>query len=93
MKQIYEFDEVSPPVLNESMLRAEMEKRKIRRQTALLAVAGILLQIVVTMLGFLALTSNLLIAVFCFVYVLVSVTGSSVIAVVFTQKEKGGLSV
>ena len=43
MKQIYNFEQHKPPVLNENMLRAELERRRLRWQTALLALAGILL--------------------------------------------------
>ena len=46
MNQIYNFEAKEPPVLTESMLRAELVKRRIRRQTAIAAVAGILIQIV-----------------------------------------------
>ena len=46
MKQIYNFEQYTPPVLNENMLREELEQRRLRWQTALLALAGILLQVV-----------------------------------------------
>ena len=91
MKQIYHFDRVPPPSLNEAMLRAEIEKRKLRIQTALAALAGILLQIAVLLLGFTMLEQYSLISLFCFSYVLLSAVGGSIIAVVFTGK--GGLSI
>ena len=51
MDQIYDFEQHSPPILNENILRAKLEKQKLRRQTALVAVAGILLQIVMLLFG------------------------------------------
>lgn len=86
MKQIYNFEQAQPPVLNESMIRAEMEKRRLRLQTTLLAVAAILLLVTVTLLGFFVYESYPRIALFCFTYTVVSATGGSVIAVVFTRK-------
>ena len=42
MKPIYDFEQMNPPVLNESMLRAELEKRKLKKQTTLIAICGII---------------------------------------------------
>ena len=53
MNQIYNFESMEPPVLNESMLQAELEKRRLRRQTTMAAVAGILIQIVLLLCAFL----------------------------------------
>ena len=89
MKQIYNFEQESPPSLNENMLRAEAEKRKLRLQTSLVAVSGILLLAVVVLLGLFVYGSYPYLALLCFLYALVSATGGSVMAVVFTQK--GGL--
>lgn len=86
MKQIYDFEQQNPPVLNENMLRQELEKRKVQRQTRILAVAGILLQVVMLMLGVWSAKSYPVVAVVCLGYVLVSAAGSSVIAVVYTRK-------
>ena len=52
MKQIYNFEQHTPPVLNENMLRMEIERRKLHWQTALLFIAGLLLQIVVVLFGY-----------------------------------------
>ena len=86
MKQIYNFEQYKPPVLNENMLRAELERRALRWQTALIAVAGILLLITAAMLGFLVLEDYPWITVLCLAYVLFSATGGSVLAVVVTKK-------
>lgn len=86
MKQIYNFEQTKPPVLNENMIRAEIEKRKLRWQTALLAAAAFLLQIVMILLGVVTSVDYPWIAVGCFGYVVVSITGSSVIAIVYSRK-------
>ena len=86
MRQIYNFEQHRPPVLNENMLRAELERRRLRWQTALIAVAGILLLLAVSMLGFLVLEDYPWITVICLAYVLFSATGGSVLAIVVTKK-------
>ena len=86
MKQIYDFEQYQPPVLNENMLRAEMERRRLRWQTALIAVAGILMQVVLVALGLFVQFDYPVITVICFGYVVMSTTGGSVLAVVCTRK-------
>lgn len=41
MKQIYNFEQAQPPVLNERMIRLQLEKRRLHFQTALIALASI----------------------------------------------------
>lgn len=89
MKQIYDFEQANPPVLNENMLRNKMEERKLRWQTILLATAAFLMQIVMILLGLVTSVEYPWIAVGCFGYVVVSIMGSSVIAIVYSGK-KGG---
>ena len=89
MKQIYDFEQIKPPVLNENMLRAKMEKRKLRWQTVLIVFAAFLMQIVMILLGLVTFVEYPWIAVGCFVYVMVSIMGSSVIVIVYSGK-KGG---
>ena len=86
MKQIYDFDRYPPPVLNENMLRGELEKRSKKRQIILLAVGGVLLQIVALLLEVLTCDRYPIFSVCCLVYQLVSMTGGGVIAVVYAQK-------
>lgn len=90
MKQIYDFEQHSPPVLNENMLRAKMEQRKLRWQTAWIAFAGILVQAVLVLLGFFTINEYPIITALCIIYVILSTTGGSVLAIVYTRK--GGLS-
>lgn len=86
MKQIYNFEQHIPPVLNENMLRAELERRRLRWQTALIAIAGILLLLTAALLGFLVLEDYPWITVLCLTYILFSLTGSGVVAIVVTKK-------
>ena len=86
MKQIYNFEQVPPPVLNERMIHSEIEKRRLHLQTALLALSAILLLAAMILLGFFAYETYPWAALFCFLHALVSATGSSVLAVVFTRK-------
>ena len=86
MKQIYNFEQVQPPVLNENMIRKEIENRRLRLQTVMLALAGILLLIVIILLGFFVYKNNPWITLCCFIYVMISSTGSGIMAVVFTRK-------
>lgn len=90
MNQLYNFEQYKPPVLNENMLRAELERRRLRWQTTLIAVAGILIQILLVLFGFVTKNEYPVITVACLIYVVFSVTGGSVLAIVFTRK--GGLT-
>lgn len=91
MNQIYNFEQHNPPVLNENMLRAELEQRRLRWQTALIAVAGILIQVLLILVGFVTKNEYPIITVVCLLYVVISITGSSVLAIVYTRK--GGLTI
>ena len=91
MNQIYNFEQHKPPVLNENMLRAELERRRLRGQTALIAVAGILFQVLLILVGFVTKNEYPIITVVCLIYVVISITGSSVLAIVYTRK--GGLTI
>ena len=90
MNQIYNFEQYKPPVLNENMLRAELERRRFRWQTALFALAGILLQAVFVLFGYSAIDWYPWISAICFGYVIVSTTGCGIIAVTYSRK--GGIT-
>ena len=90
MKQTYDFDQFTPPVLNEKMLRRELQKRAERRYTVLLAIAGVLFNALFILLGILCLDIYPLLAFGCICFTVVSTIGSTAIAIVFTQK--GGVN-
>lgn len=87
MRQIYNFEQHDPPTLNENMLRAESERRKLQWQTALLAVAGLLLQTVVALFGYSAIDWYPWVSAICFGYIIVSTTGCGIFAVIYSRKE------
>ena len=89
MKQIYNFEQHTPPVLNENIIRSEIERRKLQWQTTLLVLAGILIQVVVALFGYSAVDWYPWISVFCFVYIVISIIGCGVVAVVYSRK--GGI--
>ena len=86
MKQIYDFEHIEPPALNEKVLRMKTEKQRVRRQTAVLAISGILFQLVMVLLGMAAFNTYPWITLICIIYILLSATGGGVIAVVFAKK-------
>lgn len=86
MKQIYSFEQCTPPPLTEASLQQELERRRKNRLTILLAVAGILLQAVLVLFGVQLLLVSRPLAWCVFCYVLLSTVGSSAIAVVYVQK-------
>lgn len=91
MKQIYNFEQHTPPVLNENMIRSEMEHRKLQWETTLLVFAGILIQVVVALFGYSAVDWYPWISVICFIYIVVSTTGCGVVAVTYSRK--GGITI
>ena len=88
MKQIYRFDGNTPPILRESVLQEVLERRRLRRQTTLLVLAGMLCLLC------LFLTAGLLYPVYptltlaCLAYLCAAVTGACILTVVFMQKRR-----
>lgn len=85
VRQIYHFEQHGPPALNENMLRAEAERRALRLETVLLAVAGMLLQAGIALLGYSAIDWYPWLAALCFGHVIVSTTGCGVVAVAYSR--------
>ena len=81
MQQIYDFEQTNPPVLNESMLRAELEKRKIKKQTTWIAICGILSMLLLLIFGVLLTETQPLFGALCMAYVIISLTGSTVLTI------------
>ena len=90
MTQLYRFDRHDPPALTENMIRKEIEERSLRLQTALLVLAGLLLQVVIALLGYSAMDWYPWLSSFCFAYIILSTTGCGMIAVVYCRK--GGIA-
>lgn len=88
MKQIYNFEQGNPPILNEKMLQRECEKRKLQRQIVLLAVSSMLLILCMVLMAFRIYIFMPVLSVICALYVCAAVTGSCVIILVFVQKRR-----
>ena len=86
MKQIYDFEQHTPPVLNEQMLRAELEQRKLRIQTTIAVLACFLLLITAVLLGYSAIDWYPVLSVLCFGYIVIAATGGGVIAIVYSRQ-------
>lgn len=86
MKQIYDFEQHTPPILNEQMLRAELERRRLRIQTTIAVLAGFLLMIAAVLLGYSAIDWYPVLSVSCFGYIITAATGGGVIAIIYSCK-------
>lgn len=87
MKQIYPFDAYPPPRCSEALLQERLEKRRRRRITILLALAGVLLQGAMGLLGILLWPDLPVLAAALILYPLVAAAGGGTLAVVYAQKE------
>ncbi len=88
MKQIYPFDSFQPPDLSEKKLRAEIQRRATLRQTALLALAGILAELCLIAAALFVSPINEVLAFAIIAYVCVSISGCAIIAVVYDLKRR-----
>lgn len=89
MKQIYDFEQHTPPFLTEASLREELSKREKKKQVTMLAIASLLFQIALLFVGYLAYKSYPIITAICIAYVVISIAGSFAVTVIHTQK--GGI--
>lgn len=83
MRQIYDFEVVNPPVLTESMLQEVLERKKLQRQTAAVALAGLLMQLSMLVLGAACYPVSPLLAWMTVGYSIISLSGGGVVALVF----------
>lgn len=90
MKQTFDFEQFDPPILNENILRRELEKRAVRQRTVLLTIAGALFQAVFVLLGLLYWSTAPALALACVGFAIISMVGSGVITIIYAQR--GGAS-
>ncbi len=88
MKQIYRFDCNQPPAASEKTPRAESERRTAYRQTVLLALAGVLVELCLFVTALVLQPFNTVLSMGCIAYVCISVSGGGVIAIVFSHKRR-----
>ena len=86
MNQIYNFEQNEPPIINENMLRARLDKKKAVRNASIVAVASVMLQMMTLLLGILMYSQYPIITFLCVSYVVVSMVGASVISIVYSKK-------
>lgn len=86
MKQIYNFEGARPPVLNENLLRAEQERRKMRLQTILCTVAAFVVMLCIVVFAKIIAKFTPVAALVCIGYVTISIIGGGTAAIVYTQK-------
>ena len=86
MRPTYDFERFDPPVLNERMLRRELEKRAERRRTVLLAVAGALLQAALVLFGLLWVWTAPVVTLGCVSFAVLSMAGGGAIAIIYVQR-------
>ena len=90
MKQIYDFERVEPPVLNQNMLKRKEKAKRQNGAVILAVVAGILLQIAMLLFGWTALEWYPSISALCFGYTAISLTGGGIVAIIYSKKEGTG---
>jgi hypothetical protein len=88
LKQIYCFDGNQPPAISEKTLQAEIERRKMKRQTALLVLAGMLAEVCLLIAALLLQPVNAALSMIFIAYVCVAMSGGGVIALVFIHKRR-----
>ena len=86
MNQIYNFEQYEPPIINENMIKTRLEKKKAVRNAAIVAAAGVMMQMLTLLLGILAYSQYPIITFLCVSYVVVSMVGASVISIVYSKK-------
>ena len=86
MEQIYRFDQAKPPILHETMLKAEAERREARRMAVLFSLAslflmGMVLWFAVSIAPYAPITATV-----CVAYAAFSLLGGGAAAIVYAQK-------
>ncbi len=86
MRKIYDFERETPPLLTEAILAEKLARRRQRRETMMIAVSALLLQLLALLFGARFGARYPLLALFCLAYVFVSVLGGASVAVLFARK-------
>lgn len=88
MNQIYDFAAARPPYLTEEKLRAEAQRRKLRRQTLILTLAALATQVILVVFGLVVYETQPMLALVCLGYVCLSATGGGLAALVYTKERR-----
>lgn len=87
MNPTFDFEAHRPPVLTERMLRAEADRRRLRRQTLILTLAALVTQVILVVLGIALYETQPVLSLVCLAYVCLSAVGGGLAALV-CQKER-----
>jgi len=85
MKQIYDFTQHEPPRINEDMLREQLRRRELKRQTVLLYIASLMCCVCYAAFAFFIIRDSKAAAVLSILLCTVTLIGSGVISVVFLR--------
>lgn len=88
MKQIYDFTQLEPPALSERSLQAQAAARRLQRQTALAALAGILIELCLLGAVIILAQESPAAALLCALYLLASTTGACILSIILAQKRR-----
>ena len=83
MNPIYNFDEHTPPLLTEHMLKDKLERRTLRRQTKLLRLASLLSCACMLLLALLLLPNYPVISVILTIFTVFSLAAGGIVSIVF----------
>ena len=86
MKQIYDFEQYEPPILNESILKERIQEKKATKAAILAGIAGVMMQVLILLAGFIIYTKYPVITMICIAYVIFSIVGGSVISIIYSKK-------
>ena len=88
MKNIYNFEKEMPPVLSESILAEELDRRRSKKAAIVTAISGVFAEILLVVLGFILLKVTALIAVMIFSYAAAGAIGMAVLIPTALKKER-----
>lgn len=87
-RAVFDFEAEYPPVLTQTMLEAEQERRKLNRQTAVVALSGILLETCFLLTALLLRHEYPILALIFAGYTACSSAGGGILAVVYSAKRR-----
>lgn len=85
MQQIFDFEQYQPPVLTQAQLTAKVNQRKLQRQTALLTLSSLSIFLSLFLCMLLLIPESILLSLLCGCYLIVSVTGGSLLVIIFMR--------
>ncbi len=88
MNTVYNFEQFQPPVVKESELQKELERREMKKQITLLRIASVIIVIAMILLAFFIINDSVIFSVILIVSACISVVGNGIISVLFYYEGK-----